>query len=407
MDTKIGPAKGGGKIARNQKPETQLAEQREQPSETEPQKARVIQIPRRKKSTRILAFFTIVVPTILGMIYYGLIATDVYVSQAQMTIRSMSGTAMPSGSILDVIGGVGGSTEATDSHVVASYIQSRDLLNKLQAQINLKSKYAIAEADYFSRLDADATAEEFLDYYRTNIVEVYFDEATQITTLTVRAFSPEDAKEIAGLVIKAAENVVNRLSDKARNDAVRFAQKEVRLAEDRLSDIRRQASMFREEKGMFRPEDIGGIVVAMETQIAEEKARLAAVESVKKAESSEVLTLKAKIKALEEQVVKERARLANPSDQATPDAISQYANLQLQEEFAQNAYAAAITSLEMARAEAQRKHRYLEAFDPPNLPDEAIEPEREMMILTVLLSSIVLFGIVALVTAAIREHSRI
>ena len=73
--------------------------------------------------------------------------------------------------------------------------------------------------------------------------------------------------------------------------------------------------------------------------------------------------------------------------------------------FADKQLAATLTSLESARSEAQRKQLYLERLVQPNLPDKALEPRRTRSIFTVLLLGLILWGVVSLVVASVKEHS--
>jgi capsular polysaccharide transport system permease protein len=61
--------------------------------------------------------------------------------------------------------------------------------------------------------------------------------------------------------------------------------------------------------------------------------------------------------------------------------------------------------LDTARNEAARKQLYLERLVQPHLPDKAVEPRRMRGVVTVLLVGLVLWGVVALVVASVREHT--
>ena len=76
----------------------------------------------------------------------------------------------------------------------------------------------------------------------------------------------------------------------------------------------------------------------------------------------------------------------------------------LEQKLAEHRYSSALTSLEVARADAQRKQRYLLSFVKPSLPDEAIEPERLMNTLIVFLAASLIYGIGALIVAAVHDH---
>jgi capsular polysaccharide transport system permease protein len=65
---------------------------------------------------------------------------------------------------------------------------------------------------------------------------------------------------------------------------------------------------------------------------------------------------------------------------------------------------AAMTSLEQARLTAQKQQLYLETISSPNLPDAPQEPKRIEDILAVLLVSLMLWGVLSILVAGIKEH---
>ena len=64
----------------------------------------------------------------------------------------------------------------------------------------------------------------------------------------------------------------------------------------------------------------------------------------------------------------------------------------------------ALAALDSARSEAARKQLYLERLVQPNLPDMAMEPRRLRSVLTVFVLGLILWGVVSLVVASVREH---
>ena len=70
-------------------------------------------------------------------------------------------------------------------------------------------------------------------------------------------------------------------------------------------------------------------------------------------------------------------------------------------------YTSALSSLELARAEARRKQRYLLPFVEPIISDEAVEPERLYAISAIFIMLLLAYAIGGLVWAAIKDHMRI
>jgi len=79
--------------------------------------------------------------------------------------------------------------------------------------------------------------------------------------------------------------------------------------------------------------------------------------------------------------------------------------LTLEKTFADRQLGGALAALDTARSEATRKQLYLERLVQPNLPDNALEPRRLRSILTVLVVGLVLWGVLSLVAASVREHT--
>jgi capsular polysaccharide transport system permease protein len=82
----------------------------------------------------------------------------------------------------------------------------------------------------------------------------------------------------------------------------------------------------------------------------------------------------------------------------------EYERLNLERDFAEKRLAAALTALVQARMDVLRKQLYLERVVEPNLPDYAMEPRRLRSILTVLGFALIIWGVITLLIAGVREH---
>lgn len=66
--------------------------------------------------------------------------------------------------------------------------------------------------------------------------------------------------------------------------------------------------------------------------------------------------------------------------------------------------ASAMSTLEQARNEIQRKQLYLERIVQPSKPDVAIEPRRIRTVFVVVVCGLLMWGILALLESGVREH---
>jgi len=83
---------------------------------------------------------------------------------------------------------------------------------------------------------------------------------------------------------------------------------------------------------------------------------------------------------------------------------ARYQRLELEREFADKRLAAAMTSLQDARAEARRKQAYVERIAQPSIPDEAQEPRRLRGIFATFVLGVIAWAILSMLLAGVREH---
>ena len=345
-------------------------------------------------------------PTLLTGFYYGLVASDVFVSETRYAIRT--GEQAPvTGLLANMLGPAATTRAGDDASIVRDYILARDMLDELDRRLDLRGHYAAPTVDILSRLWPDATEEEFLEYYRDK-VEVEVEAGTDITVLTVQAFDAGMAQRVAGEIIELSERLVNRMSERITDDTLRFARRELTQAETLIRGANQAITRFRNESRSIDPGEetaaVLSIVTALEGQLAGAKAELLETKGIMHSDSIQVKTLQNRVAALTQQVESERARLASEGGSDLTRLIDGYAPLLLEQELAQHRYSSALASLEVARADAQRKQRYLIPFVKPALPDEATEPERAMNTLIVFLAASLIYGIGALMLASVYDH---
>lgn len=337
--------------------------------------------------------------------YYAFFASDMYVSTAVFTVRGAESQTMSAfGALLTGVGGISGS----DTHVVNNYIHSRDMLDELNRRLDLKAMYSTRDADIFSCLDKDATPEEMVEYFK-DIFTLVYEPDTFITTLNVRAYKAEDAKLIAENIIDLSEKLVNTLSARAREDALKLAGSEIARAEERVMASRLRLKQFRDVRGNIDPESatksIMSIIGGLEEQLSKMQAELRESRSYLQEGSAQILALKARISAVEGQIAREKSRLTGKEADTLNGLIHEYEKLWVEREFAEKQYATALSAQEIARIEAEKKHRYLVAFVKPALAEEPLYPKRIKTISLVLIGAVLFYGILSLVIAAVREHA--
>ena len=342
---------------------------------------------------------------LLALVYFGFWASDMYVSETRFSLRSQEGGG--SVELLALFGQSAGGAGA-DAHIVQQYLQSPKLLKVLDRELQLKTHYQNPKADFFSRLKKEPTREEFLSYFSKQ-VSLHYDQGASILTLRVRAFTPEVAQTICESILVKGEALVNRLSVRAIEDSLMISREEVDRAELRLTEARQRMRQFQQANNLLDPiveaGALQGLVAELQGLVVKVRAELAEARSYMQEDSTRVVSLNARIKALEEQIVEEKLLLTGTDQTTVSSLAAEYEQLILEHEFAQKQFLSAMSSLEAARIRAESQSRYLVAFIEPNLPEEALWPRRVYSIGVSFSVILLAFGLGSLIVAAIREHA--
>lgn len=351
-----------------------------------------------------LFWVTVVLPTLAAIVYFGFIAADVYISESRFVVRSPERyTASPLGVLLK---GTGFTRSQDDSYIVQDFMHSRDALRALDASLNMRQVFV--KGDILSRfpgLDWDDSFENMHRYYQ-KMVKVNLDPVSSIVTVSVRAFSAVDAQRINQQLLEMGETLVNQLNERARQDMIRYAEKEVAEAKEKAKFAAIALTRFRNEKGVIDPEKQSAIALQQLAKLQDElisaKSQLAQLQLLA-GENPQIPVLKQRIQMLETEIRLESARVAG-GEKSLASKAAEFQRLVFEKEFADKQLASALASLEQARNEAQRQQLYLERIAQPSLPDAAMEPRRLRNIFAVFVLGLIAWGVLAVLTASIKEH---
>lgn len=349
---------------------------------------------------------TVLMPTICAAAYYGLSASDVYTSESRFVIRSPERQATsPLGIFLR---GAGFSRSQDDSYTVQDYVMSRDALIVLNEKIGLDKAFANANVDFISRfagLDNDSSFEALHRFYQ-KMVKVQTDSASSITTLSVKAFTAQDAAAANRLLLTQSEALVNRMNQRGRQDMIRYAQSEVSLAETKAKTAALAVSAYRNLQGVVDPERQATAQLLQVTKLQDELVATNMQLSQLKLltpQNPQIPVLQNRVQSLVTEIAKESTKVTG-GQKSLANKAGDFQRLALEADFANKQLASTMASLEAARNEAQRQQVYLERIVQPSLPDVAQEPRRLRNIFAVFLLGLVAWGILSMLAAGIREH---
>jgi len=354
-----------------------------------------------------LFFGVVVAPTVVAVLYYGLFASDVYISESRFVVRAPE-RSVGAGSLGVLLRSAGWGSAGSEVYAARDYILSRDALKELNKNNELTEAYSgrsISIFDRFNSLGMNGSKESLYQYYLGKVA-VGYDSTSSIMTLQVRAYAPQDAHRFNSILLRRAENLVNGLNVRAQTDLIRLAQSEVDKAQKKVTDTGLALARFRDRSGVVDPGQQASVQLQMISKLQDEliatRMRLVQLQRLA-ADNPQVPVLEAGIRSLQGEIEEETAKIVGGRESLAGSAV-QYQRVLLDNQFAEKQLAAAMTTFEEARSEALRKQAYIERIVEPSMPDEALEPRRIRGILTAFAVGLVAWGVISMLIAGVREH---
>lgn len=359
-------------------------------------------------------FCVVVVPTALTSLYMVFIANDQYHSSASFSVRSIQSSA--GADILGMFAPSTGSSTVADSFVLLDYVVSERMVEALDKRFDLTKVYGRRGADFYYAMSPNLPIEEKLKYWR-GMVDINFDNTSGIINLRVKAFEPGTAQKLTAFVAERSEALINELSRKARETVLAAAQTEVKLAEDRLSQMREALRNFRGSSQEADPVETAKLasqlIASLDQQLVQLNTDLSTARTQMGDDSPRVRVLISRINSLQKQIDLERQRFGSGDSKAgrvsdsanVAGRIYQYETLETEREFAERAYTTALAGLEKARMDANGQQRYLATFINPTVSELAQYPARITNILLVFLGSLFFWSVLVLGYYNIRDRN--
>ncbi|WP_039998030.1 capsule polysaccharide export protein [Sphingomonas sanxanigenens] len=353
-----------------------------------------------------LFFVTVIVPVLLAVLYYGLFASDVYISESRFIVRSPDKPATTGLGVL--LKSTGFANAGDEIYAAQSFVLSRDALQALNSKGAFVQAYtnpSISIFDRFNPTGFSGSGEDLYDYYEKQ-VKIDQDTTSSIVTMTVRAFTPQDARRFNEQLLEMAEATVNKLNERGKQDLIRFAQTEVDDAKAKSQNAAVALSAYRNQAGVVDPEKQAQVQIQMISKLQDEliatRTQLRQLRAFTP-QNPQIEVLDIRAKGLAAEIDDQLGQVAGSSKSLSSRA-ARYQRLYLESQFADKQLGSAMASLEEARNEARRKQAYVERIVQPNLPDDPLEPRRLRGILSTLILGLAAWAIISMLVAGMLEH---
>lgn len=355
---------------------------------------------------------TVVAPSLAALFYLFAIAEDQYASSVSFSVRSED-----LGSALSLLGGLSSLSGASssDADILYQFIQSQELVQRIDEKIDLHAIYSKPTFDPIYAFDKDGSIEDLVSYWGS-MVKIFYDRGTGLIELRVQAFEPQDAQRVAQEIYDQSSLMINQLSAIGRVDTTRYAKEDLDTAVERLKAARTALTEFRSRTQIVDPSaDIQsqmGLLNTLQQQMTASVVELNLLQSSSKPEGDpRIEESERRIAVIQKLIDQEREKFGVGNGVNAPDGdsnfstlVGEFERLNVDREFAEKAYLAALATYDTAVAKAQRQSRYLAAHVTPTLAEDARYPQRMQTVLLVSGLLLAAWGIAMLVYYSVRDR---
>jgi capsular polysaccharide transport system permease protein len=368
-------------------------------------------IRRRSRITFISFLICVGFPLLLATLYFFFIASDQYVSEFRFAVRDSQSAISGTDAAASAAGVTVATSTVVQNYMVTDYLTSRQVVDELQNQIDVRGLYSRPETDWISRFNSRQPMERFALYWK-RMVSATYDPITGLAIVEVRAFTAEDARLVASHLATMAEKLVNDISSRPQRDAVRFAEDALHRAEDRLKTVTTDLRRFRDTEQVIDPTTnivASNVLLAqtLRSYLAQLRTELSSLNKQNLDTTAPMAqALQSRIKATREQLAAVEAEVPRSRDGANPisKVMGEYERLDLERQFAQGLVTTMMQTLEQARLAASVQHLYVQSYVTPFLPQSALYPKRFISVAIVAFVSLLVWTIGLLLVRSIREQ---
>lgn len=336
---------------------------------------------RRRKLSLLLSrlFFFVMLPTLMVGYYYYAAATPMYATFSQFVIQKADSQSS-SGGMGGLFSGTGLAT-SQDSISVQSYLQSRDAMLRLDRDHGFKAHFSQDWIDPIQRLDTDATNETAYRMYARR-VNISYDPTEGIIKMEVIAADPNVSNIYSSALISYAEEQVDQMTARLRDDQMKGAQEIFVQAEAAMMDAQKQVLKLQKESSILSADIeiqlLSGQIQQLELLQTQDKLALVELNSNARPNLAKVKPLERRLKARADAIADLRGQLTQGSDgsDSVADVGAKLAIAQINLETRTLMMQQALQQMDTTQVDANRQTRYLSLGVSPVPPDEATYPRK-------------------------------
>ena len=355
------------------------------------------------KKVRLKSLFMILLT--ISIIYVAFIKTSFYQSTTSITIKNLDDTSTTSSLLGLVSGQTSNSTQ--DAMTLQEYLKSYEVYDKLDKKFNLSEYYNSFDIDFLQKMYPYNSYEDFIELYNKHL-NIRYDSKSNIITISFMHTKSKIAQEIVSFLISEAENKLNDYNKQTAQKQLQFIENETNKQKDLLDISIRVLEKYQNNEKTLDPNSQAQtntvLLSELKSRLIENKAKLEKISKYLTSNAFEIVDLKREISQIENSINQLKKEQSGSDKKTLNKSIFEFEKLKAQVDLNTELYKQALLQLQSSKLEVSKDNKTLQVLVNPNLAQSYSEPRRFRELVTVILVLSLLYGILSMIGAIIKDH---
>ncbi|MCP9927999.1 sugar ABC transporter [Cyanobium sp. CH-040] len=284
-----------------------------------------------------------------------------------------------------------------DGRFLAVYLTSPEVMRRVFLQLKPEDSWGRKPGDPFAGLPEGASVDQQLAFFRRQVMVVPQD-LSGVINLTTVGLQPEASFKLNQLLLREAEDFLNRSNSTISLNQQQFFEQEVERARQRLDKANEALNSFKNQYGEVNLSQAASasssFISELESKLVDLRVQEASLKrQFRDPTTPEVAFVTDQVRELERQIREERELLVNPEGRDLNRLLAESSKLETEVLLATEALKGAINSADSSRQRVQQQLKFLVRLADPQQPTEQSYDWRWKGFLGVIGGLVLLWGI--------------
>lgn len=349
--------------------------------------------------------FIFLLPFLLSSYYVIFLQTELHESSSTVLIKDLKPSATPSDMLTALM--PNSSSNMQDSKILEKFLYSSEMFEKIDKEFAIKEHYQSNKLDFLQRMYEFSSSKDYLALYEKRLTIAY-DEISSTLDIVFLHTDPQIAKNILSYIIAHAEKKLNIYDKENGNELLDFIKgQETQNKKILIGSIEKLLAYQNSHKMIDPSIDIkanSSILAQLDARLVKKEIEYANLKQYMNHNSVELKTLRGEMSSLKNKLVEVRAKLSGTGANELNENLFEFETLRSDVEFSKERYKQTLIQLDMAMIQATQNAKNLITITKPTLSDHYSSPDKIRNIITLLLVLLMIYGIVTMIYAIIKDH---